>query len=116
MKTGIRHFSLGVFLSLATLCWSPTSFAGVQTGVITQIMVRASDDLHYFYMSNEATGRPACGTGTYWMIRDENSATGKHKFAMLLAAYAAGSQVTITGTDTCTRWANGEDVNMVRVR
>ncbi|WP_102796411.1 hypothetical protein [Bowmanella denitrificans] len=52
-----------------------------------------------------------CAVNThYWVIKDENSTAGKSQFSMLMAAYAAGKTVRIIGNNTCTRWADGEDI------
>lgn len=89
--------------------------AGEQTGHITSLITRSSDNLIYFYLSGTASGRPACATYRYWMIKDEASDTGKRQFAMLMAAYLSGRQVAVTGAGTCTRWGDGEDVNDVQL-
>lgn len=98
-------FSVSMFLSPA--------FAGTQTGQVTQILVRAQDGLIYFQMSGPVTApRPACAQNTsYWMIRDENSNAGKQQLGLLLAARATGQSITVTGSNTCLRWVDGEDVN-----
>ena len=92
----------------------PVLAGGTQSGQITQIAVRASDGLIVVYMSGTATGRPSCGASQpYWIVKDENSTTGKQQLAALMAARTTGQNVTITGLGTCTRWSDGEDINMV---
>lgn len=108
----MRKFTLA--LSLLAACYGSPAFAGIQTGQVTQILVRASDGLVYFFLSNTISGRPACATGGYWMLKDENSAAGKRQLAMLMAAKASGQVVTVEGMNTCTRWPNGEDVNQIQ--
>jgi hypothetical protein len=49
------------------------------------------------------------------MIRDENSAVGKRQLAMLLLAYSTGQVVTVYGMNTCARWVDGEDVDVVEL-
>ena len=57
-------------LSLMTLAAN----AGTQTGTVGDVRVRATDGLHYFYVSGQASNRAACASGTtYWMIKDEES-------------------------------------------
>lgn len=90
------------------------AIAGQQTGQVTEVLVRASDGLVYFYVSGTATAKPACAKNTYWMIKDENSATGKRQLAMLLMARETGRQVIVGGANTCTRWSDGEDVEYLR--
>lgn len=90
------------------------ALAGQQVGQVTQVVVRASDGLVYFYMSGTPSGRAPCATNTYWMIKDENSAAGKRQLAILLMARETGQQVIVGGANTCTRWSDGEDVEFIR--
>lgn len=85
--------------------------AGSQIGKIKTLTVRASDGPVYFVLEGQLNERPACATGGYWMIRAEDSTTGKRQLAMLLTARATGQPVTVIGFNTCTRWPDGEDVN-----
>jgi hypothetical protein len=104
---------LGLALSAFALAGGP-AFAGQQTGQVTQVVVRASDGLVYFYMSGTPSGRAPCATNTYWIIKDENSAAGKRQLAVLLMARETGQQVIVGGGNTCTRWSDGEDVEFIR--
>ncbi len=89
-------------------------FAGNQTGTIEALHVRAADGLVYFTLKGGAKGgSPACATISYWMVKDENSAAGKRQYALLLAAHLAGRPIIVAGADTCTRWSDGEDVNII---
>ena len=88
------------------------AFAGTQTGKVKDILVR-DDGLHYFYLEGAGTGKPDCAINGYWMIKDENSASGKAQFSMLLAAQASGRPVYVKGKNTCTRWPDGEDVSLI---
>jgi hypothetical protein len=99
-------------LLLASNC-----FAGWQSGKIAVINVRASDGLHWVVLEGQPQGRPACASvQIYWIIKDENSVAGKSQISLLLAAQAAGKPVSITGLGTCTRWGDGEDINVVAVQ
>src|SRR5438445_7782381 len=92
--------SLLVAMSLSCV----NAFAGTQSGQITALLKRASDGLIYLYLSGQATGRPPCAANTtYWMVKDENSVTGKQQLAMLMAARATGQTITIGGSNTCLR-------------
>ncbi|RYV04082.1 hypothetical protein SOPP22_01380 [Shewanella sp. OPT22] len=104
------------FLILTSLFCS-SLYAGQQTGTVGTFIVRSSDGLIYFYIKGEtASGRPDCAKGhSFWMIKDENSETGKKQFSMLLAAKLSGSQIKVTGTGECTRWGDGEDVNGIQL-
>jgi hypothetical protein len=101
------HILLPLFVSI----FSSVCFAGTQTGTVKQLHKRASDGLIYFFLSGTPTGSPSCASNPYWMIRDENSNTGKQQLALLLSAKATGGVVTIYGAGTCNRWGDGEDVN-----
>ena len=39
----------------------------------------------------------------------------KHKSAILIAAHSAGKSIAVDGTNTCTRWGDGEDVDTMRL-
>ncbi len=64
----------------------------------------------------EKIDSPACATISYWMIRDENSNSGKQQLSMLLAAHAAQRSISVHGMNTCNRWGDGEDVDYIRLR
>lgn len=89
---------------------SPPAAAGSETGQITALRTRSSDNLVFFNLNGTLTAKPACARHAYWMIKDENSATGKRQFAMLMSAMMAGKTVSVSGTGACTRWGDGEDV------
>ena len=88
-------------------------FAGQQTGVVASLVKRNSDGLLYFYISGSAPGKPACATQSYWIIKDENSNSGKQILALLMMARSTGQAITVQGSNTCTRWGDGEDVDSV---
>lgn len=91
-------------------CQTP-AFAGNATGQVTQIIVRASDGLVYFFLSGTPVDRPSCANNEmYWIIKDENSETGKRQLALLMEAQAAGREISVLGFGTCSRWHDGEDV------
>jgi hypothetical protein len=100
---------LGLFVSSA--------FGGSAQGTITYLYQRASDNLIYVYVTGPVSGRPACASASsYFMVRDENSNTGKGQFATLLAARLAGKTVAIHGMNTCTRWGDGEDIDFILIQ
>ena len=109
MLKKILFFTLISFLSISNNIAS----AGQVTGTVKEIIVRAEDGLHYFYMNGTATDKPACATNSYWMIKDENSAAGKAQFSMLLTAYVTGKIIKVTGSNSCTRWRDGEDASVI---
>lgn len=112
--TFLRHvrvaaISIGFFSAMA-----PAS-AGTVTGTVEWVIARASDGLTYAMINGTASAKPACATKGYWIIKDENSEAGKKQYAMLLAAQASGLTVTIGGMNTCTRWADGEDIDYIEI-
>lgn len=109
----VKRIAVGLAALMAGL-----SNAGTQTGLVTEIAVRAADGLVTFKLSNSAGyTRPACASLTsYWIIRDENSEAGKRQLALLMMARAEKLPVTVVGSGTCMRWPDGEDVNTLIVQ
>lgn len=103
------------FIAIAALFFLTVepALARVQTGQISQLIVRNSDGLMYFFLNATPPSLPACAAQPYLMIRDENSATGKRQLALLMLARSTGQTITVIGTDRCERWYNGEDVDGV---
>jgi hypothetical protein len=88
---------------------------GTITGTVQLLIARASDGLTYVVINGTASGHPACATNSYWIIMNETSDAGHKQYAMLLAAQASGSQVSIVGAGTCTRWGDGEDIDYIEI-
>ncbi|MEE4243956.1 MAG: hypothetical protein V2I33_01015, partial [Kangiellaceae bacterium] len=63
-----------------------------------------------------ATGKPACATTGYWMIKDENSPAGKTQISQIIAAKLAGKKIRVVGSNACTRWPDGEDINVLLIQ
>lgn len=107
------------FVLIAVLTFVSTSaIAGEQSGKVDLLYARGSDNLHLVTLTDETakTNSPSCATSGYWLIKDENSVSGKSQFSQLLAAKMAGKTVQISGLNTCTRWADGEDINIVVIK
>lgn len=90
-------------------------YAGHQTGKVSILYARASDNLHLVSLTGgtQRVDPPSCAKNNYWLIKDENSTVGKSQFSQLLAAQLAGKTVRITGLNTCSRWGDGEDINLI---
>ena len=100
-----------------TLLMSSKIYAGSQSGTVDYITVRASDGLIYFTLKGESkVGNPSCATIGYWMIKDENSNSGKQQYSMVLSAQASGKIISVTGMNACTRWSDGEDVDSITTK
>ena len=103
-------------LLLASLLAATPTLASSQTGKITRLAVRDADGLIYVELTGARSQKPACAANfSYWMIKNENSETGKRQHATLLAAMLARQTIAITGHATCTRWGDGEDIHIVEV-
>ena len=102
-------------LMLASCCAVAVSpaIAGTQSGFVKSIYVRDSDGLILVDIEGTASGHPVCAQQTYWIIPNETSDTGKRLLALLLSAQLSYRVVSITGKDTCSRWADGEDIETV---
>jgi hypothetical protein len=111
----MKH-SLALVFASTLVSFSPLATASEVTGNITYLEVRDSDGLIYTVIAGARSAKPACAQSTYYfMIKDENSGTGKRTYAMLLAAKLAGKAITVYGTGTCTRWPDGEDISGVNL-
>lgn len=88
--------------------------ASTQTGVIEDIQIM-NDGRIAVNFSTAREGKPACAIHNYFFIADENSAAGKAQLSLLLAAHAAGRQVSIVGTDACIRWVDGENIYSIKM-
>ena len=108
-----RIYSLCALL-LCTLT-SVAAISGETVGTIDYVNQRASDGLIFVAINGPITGSPSCATKAYFMIANESSDAGKKQFAILLLAKASGLRVAITGSNTCTRWSDGEDINEIRL-
>lgn len=89
------------------------ALAGTVTGKVMRLTTRTNDGLQIVTVRGPLSGRPACATYDYFMIKDEKSDTGKAQYAMLMAAFLSGRSVIIDGTGACTRWGDGEDIGAV---
>ncbi|CDU08704.1 conserved hypothetical protein [Vibrio coralliirubri] len=105
-------------ITLILFIISNTANAGSQTGKVSTLYARASDNLHLVTLTGGTakTDSPTCATKGYWLIRDENSIAGKSQFSQLLAAKMAGKTVTISGLNSCIRWGDGEDINTIIIK
>ncbi|WP_375592175.1 hypothetical protein [Chitiniphilus eburneus] len=106
-----------IFIGFLLACTAGLASASYQTGKITSVITRA-DGLVYLFIENGAlrAGKPSCATSNYWMVRDENSQAGKNQLATLMTAYATGATIAITGSGTCNRWSDGEDIFIIELK
>ena len=104
-----------LFGATALTLMTSVTFAGTIVGTVEIVLVRASDGLTYTVINGTPSGQPSCATHSYWMIMNETSDAGHKQYAMLLEAAATGARVQILGAGTCTRWADGEDIDSIEV-
>ena len=109
MKRFRLFTSLLVSLGLGV---SVSAQASQWVGTVVALSAR-SDGVQYVLITGSRSTKPSCATYEYMMISDEHSDTGKAQFAMLLSAYMSGKVVYVTGTGTCVRWGDGEDILVV---
>ncbi|KQX03586.1 hypothetical protein ASC84_02450 [Acinetobacter sp. Root1280] len=102
-------------LLMSQLVFVGNALASDYTGKVESILVRDHDGLVYIYVSGtRSSNTPNCANKqAYMMIKNENSPTGKRQLGMLMMAQATNKTVIIVGANTCTRWYDGEDIEMV---
>jgi hypothetical protein len=88
----------------------------VQAGKIKYLTIRGSDGLVLVELDGPVSGKPACAPYSYWILKDEKSLTGKQQLALLVTAKATGQTIAISGTGSCTRWHDGEDIDTIQVQ
>jgi hypothetical protein len=109
MKQSFRTSNLLSALLIAVMATS--AFAGKEVGNVVYVGNRACDGLLYFKLNGAPTGKPACATQPYWIVRDETSAAGKRQHQMIVAAHLSGQTIAVLGANDCARWGDGETVN-----
>lgn len=91
--------------------------ASTYTGKIESLSIREIDGLVFIYLNGIRTSDiPNCAKSQpYMIIKNENSANGKRQLALLMMAQATNKTVVVVGADTCSRWIDGEDINIINV-
>lgn len=100
---------LTVLLSLVLGLCSSSALAGSSVGKVT-ILRAHSADIIMFGLSGEHVNRPACAAGAPsepWALSLATH-TGRAMYALLLSAQAQGKAVQVSGTSTCSAWADRE--------
>lgn len=114
MKNFINRFALfvGLYLGITNLAFA----GGTQTGKVVHLTLRGSDGLVLIDLDGPVSDKPICARYLYWIIKDETSLIGKQQLALLLTAKATGQTIAISGTGTCTRWHDGEDIDAIQLQ
>ena len=112
----MKAISTLVLSGLLLLLVSESAHAGSQLGKVTALRVRDYDGLIWVNIEGGPYyDKPTCAKFNDWMIKNENSEVGKRHHAMLLSALAAGTRVQIYGSNTCTRWGDGENIETLEL-
>lgn len=102
---------------ILTLGLSGTAFsAGTVTGAtLTGVTIFSSIGDILFVSTNQTVETPAsCGQNTAFQFAvDLTTALGQQTMALLLAARAAQTPISISGTGTCSVYSNVETINVV---
>ena len=86
------------FLTLiATSAWSDA----LVTGPLTELWISDSSGTQTAWLRTSAPFTSTCGQSLGYMFIALNEANGKEAYAMALAAFMSGTDVTIGGTGTC---------------
>lgn len=95
-----------------------TAQASTYEGVVQLINIRETDGLVWVNIDGtRSSDTPDCGKyHGYMVIKNEKGDTGKRQVAALMLAQATGQKVKIDGTNTCTRWPDGEDIEIVQIQ
>lgn len=112
----MRHLNQ-IILSILSFIFINSALASDYTGKVESIVVRDYDDLVSIYLKGTRTSDvPNCAKSQqYMVIKNENSANGKRQLALLMMAHATNSTVVVVGAGTCSRWVDGEDINIIKV-
>lgn len=90
--------------------------AGQIEGKIKEVNIRSGDGLIWIVVDGKKSNKPNCAENWDAMIiKNEKSIEGKQQLAALLSAQASNKTVSIFGSNECTRWSDGEDINLVRI-
>ena len=99
-------------LFAACLSFTSTVFAVEITGQIIGLTA-TKWDVFLFTVSGK-NSHIACDSNASYAI-PTNTAWGKVAIATVIAAKAAGNNVTVTGEDKCSYWGNAEDMAYIHV-
>lgn len=96
-----------ISIALMSFLSSGVFAAGASTGTVGFLLVNVSNTL--MFSAGAPTGAPGCSAYGQWAI-SLDTAKGKSTYALLLAAAAQGSSVTVNGTGACTDASDRESV------
>jgi hypothetical protein len=110
MKKGIAVFLIG-WVICGTSAAFATAGSAENVRVARMQIVRAYGNFVFVHLSAAPTTRSACATNTYWHFTlSLDDVAGKNMYAQLLAAFAAGALLNISGNDTCSEFGTIESI------
>ncbi|WP_046007381.1 hypothetical protein [Pseudoalteromonas rubra] len=92
------------YLLAACILFSGASIAASnQTGKITSLLAGpVYGDKLFFKVDGAINQKPSCHTNEHFdYVLDISTSTGKAYMSLIMAAYAAGKTVTVSGYDKC---------------
>lgn len=90
---------------------SSAAASSVTAGTINSMTVQvySPGGQYFFSTTGTRTATPSCATQPRWVI-DTSTSAGQSQVAALLSAYTMNKKVSVTGTGTCSVWADTETV------
>ncbi len=98
-------------------CVFNVALAGTAKGTISKLHTGPAYGTMFFVtVSAVTTGAPACKTNAaFSFVFDSATPSGKNTLALLMLAYSTGKSVTISGENSCTLYADTEDLRWVLI-
>jgi len=100
----------------ALLLLTSTAFAeSNQSGAVKDIVERPSDGAVLVSLTGPLHAKASCSAGSYWVIKDEKTRSGKIQRDALEKARSEKQNVTFIGAGSCSRVSDGEDIDSIVV-
>lgn len=92
--------------------------AEITSAKITQLMLdRHYTDKAFIQLDKKNISAPTCHDNSTWeYVLDISDSFGKTIYSSLLASFAAGKTVNLTGTNNCALFTGIETLNRVEIR
>ncbi|MGN8023195.1 hypothetical protein ACTJJ7_21025 [Phyllobacterium sp. 22229] len=105
-----------IFTTLLIVYTIPADATGDGSGLVQNIIANPGGSVT-FSLDKPHSGGPACGSGTFKddFAFDGNTADGKNKLAILIAAANGRKLVRVLGTGNCAVWGDRETANYIIV-
>ncbi len=105
-----------VLLSLCSLLFAATAFAGKITSTVDKILLYEDGMLVYVYPTDQMGSPPSChgSNGNYYSFSTTRP-MAKMYLAALMSAQARGATVAFQGTNTCNDQSNSETLSYFHI-